>query len=299
SKHRLVVLSEIERCFDCLDDDVTKGEKGWGVMSEDNLANFSSGELSKHLGMSSQGLFWYEKERLIRPSKENGRRVYSTDDLYLLSRIRFYRQAGFSLEQADEMLNLDIDDVAARLYNQVKTMRETLRKEEARVAIVEQRANLIQSFKQQEGVFASVGVEPFYFKESFVRYGESETIEKFPMRKHWVQDIPFTQYVSILEDSLHSPNVAGIVGLALPECYLDFASAETREEIESGVVRRYAPESALYGLVASEAASDQALALKVAQCISEPLEGKTIMKRPILSRRQKDGALAYWEVWFF
>ncbi|MEG2024664.1 MAG: MerR family transcriptional regulator [Gordonibacter sp.] len=268
-------------------------------MSEEKLVSFSSGELSRHLGMSSQGLFWYEKEHLIKPSKENGRRVYSTDDFYLLSRIRFYRQAGFSLEQADEMLNLDIDEVAARLRNQVKTMREILRKEEARVAIVEQRASLAQSFNQQQERFVPVTVEPFYFKESFGRHAESETIEKLPMEKHWVQDIPFTQYASIYEDPLRSSHAESITGLALPECYLDFVSAETREEIESGTVRRYAPETALYGLIASEAVSDQAFAFKVAQCVLAPLEGKSVMKRPILSRRQGDGAFAYWEVWLF
>lgn len=267
--------------------------------NEDSLPLFSSGKLANHLGMSSQGLFWYEKEHLIEPSKENKRRSYSTDDLYLLSRIRFYRQAGFSLEQANEMLDLDIDEAAMRLENQAATMREALRKEEARISIVEQRAELAKSFKEQEGTFARVHVEPFFFKESFVRRIGSSEIEKYPLDKYWVQDIPFSQYASISKNSPAPHGIESTTGLALPERYLKFASAETRAEIETGAIQRFDPGEALYGLIASGAASDYDIASKAAPGISESLDGKNLMKRPILSHRQDAGALAYWEVWFF
>ena len=67
-------------------------------------------ELEKELGISKHTIFYYEKEGIVTPQRdENGYRSYSQDDLQKLIMVKFLRN-----------LNISIDDVKAILNNELE-----------------------------------------------------------------------------------------------------------------------------------------------------------------------------------
>ena len=72
-------------------------------------------ELEKELGISKHTIFYYEKEGIVTPQRdENGYRSYSQEDLQKLIMVKFLRN-----------LNISIDDVKAILNNDVCKQRFT------------------------------------------------------------------------------------------------------------------------------------------------------------------------------
>ena len=69
---------------------------------------YKIGEVAKLLGISSETVRYYEREGVIRSQKidqESGYRYYEALDINALMRVRMYRNYGFTLQEAKEMLN--------------------------------------------------------------------------------------------------------------------------------------------------------------------------------------------------
>lgn len=63
-------------------------------------------EIQKKTGLSKQTLFYYEKEGLIHPEREeNGYRNYTDQDLQTLILIRFLRSLEISIDDIQLFLN--------------------------------------------------------------------------------------------------------------------------------------------------------------------------------------------------
>src|SRR5919199_5642064 len=65
------------------------------------------GELAKRTGLSVRALHYYDEMGLLSPSRrtEGGHRLYTTDDVVRLQRIKSLRQLGFTLREVRECLD--------------------------------------------------------------------------------------------------------------------------------------------------------------------------------------------------
>ncbi len=71
-----------------------------------DLPKFRIGNVSKMLGIAPETIRYYERKKIIRPSKDTGSgyRQFDLMDMCLLTRTRAYLHYGFSLEEAKELL---------------------------------------------------------------------------------------------------------------------------------------------------------------------------------------------------
>ena len=67
-------------------------------------------ELEKELGISKHTIFYYEKEGIVTPQRDdNGYRSYSQDDLQKLIMVKFLRNLNISIDDVKAILNNELD----------------------------------------------------------------------------------------------------------------------------------------------------------------------------------------------
>ena len=77
-------------------------------------------ELEKELGISKHTIFYYEKEGIVTPQRdENGYRSYSQDDLQKLIMVKFLRNLNISVEDEKAILNNELDFKECLEINQI------------------------------------------------------------------------------------------------------------------------------------------------------------------------------------
>lgn len=84
---------------------------------------YKIGEVAKLLGISSETVRYYEREGVIQSQvidQDSGYRYYEALDINALMRVRMYRNCGFTLREAKELLNnCTLDEIADRLKNKM------------------------------------------------------------------------------------------------------------------------------------------------------------------------------------
>ena len=77
-------------------------------------------ELEKELGISKHTIFYYEKEGIITPQRDdNGYRSYSQDDLQKLIMVKFLRNLNISIDDVKAILNNELDFKECLEINQI------------------------------------------------------------------------------------------------------------------------------------------------------------------------------------
>ena len=72
------------------------------------------GQIAKQLGLSVDAIRFYERNKLLAPTRsEGGFRLYSSDDLTALQFIRSLQTLGFSLNEIREFVSLRTNDLRA------------------------------------------------------------------------------------------------------------------------------------------------------------------------------------------
>ena len=68
-------------------------------------------ELEKELGISKHTIFYYEKEGIVTPQRdENGYRSYSQDDLQKLIMVKFLRNLNISIDDDARFIGMILDE---------------------------------------------------------------------------------------------------------------------------------------------------------------------------------------------
>jgi len=102
------------------------------------MSEYTTGELAKLAKISVRTIQYYDKKKLLRPSKilDNGKRIYTDDDLSRLKLILLFKNLGLSLKSIAEILespnstavlNLLLDQQTKALKNQISVSKEQLR----------------------------------------------------------------------------------------------------------------------------------------------------------------------------
>lgn len=75
--------------------------------SQTDEATFSIGDLARELGVTTRTIRFYEERGLLQPARSSGRqRMYTRRDRGHLKLILQHREAGFTLEEMKELLEL-------------------------------------------------------------------------------------------------------------------------------------------------------------------------------------------------
>lgn len=77
-------------------------------------------ELEKELGISKHTIFYYEKEGIVTPQRDdNGYRSYSQEDLQKLIMVKFLRNLNISIDDVKAILNNELDFKECLKINQI------------------------------------------------------------------------------------------------------------------------------------------------------------------------------------
>ena len=86
---------------------------------------YKIGEVARLLGMTAEGIRYYEDSGIITPQKGNSNvRYYNVWDIHMLIRARSYRRIGFSLSQISDLINshekFDLDATLTKSENDIE-----------------------------------------------------------------------------------------------------------------------------------------------------------------------------------
>lgn len=208
----------------------------------------SAGKLANFLGISPQGLHWYEQQGIVKPDKlPNGYREYSIDDLCALSRVRFYHQCGFSTESMQELLASIPSDVRNLVQNRIHDIEKTLEFECAKLESLKRNAALLEKACEAP-MFELSTLEPFWLKKIYDTKN-GRIIPRRTSAKHWTDHIPLAQYYSVRIRDQHDASI-DFVGVGIPKSNLKYASDEILDDIARGNASYIPRQRVLYAILA-------------------------------------------------
>lgn len=259
----------------------------------------STGMMAEYLGLSPQALHWYESQGLVNPQRVGKYRKYSSDDLCLLSRVRFYHQCGFSTKETSRLLGSNIDVIESHLDERIQAMEQAVHTEQIKLAKLKKNVSLIKRFENAQLVFERVRMHAFHFKECYRVDDGTFTFEGSSL-KAWTDCIPLTRYTLIASDAFSNEG-CNLVGVALAEPYVSHVSVEVQKDIRQGTADYYPSVEALYGMASflgpvsfKDVASDF---VKESSVSMGDLRGD-LMAHPVTCHRLGDKVKTYWEAWF-
>lgn len=148
------------------------------------VKSYSVGKVARLAGVTIRTLHHYGEIGLLTPSDRTsaGYRQYSDADLDRLSRILFYRELGFSLDDIATMLDDPSVDRTEHLCRQHRLLNERLARLQAMVAAVE---------KEMEATMSSINLTPAekleIFGQSYNPEWETEAEEHWGGTEAWEQ----------------------------------------------------------------------------------------------------------------
>lgn len=144
------------------------------------MGQYKVGEVARIAHVSVRSLHHYDEIGLLAPSErsEAGYRLYSDDDLRRLSRIRFYRELDFSLEEISSILADPGAGPDAHLRRQHRLLRERLTRTQMLLAALEREMEAHEmgmslTPEEQLEVFGTDKLDE-YAEEAQERWGDSE-----------------------------------------------------------------------------------------------------------------------------
>lgn len=110
-------------------------------------------------GMTIKSIRYYEERGLIKPTRctQSGYRLYSNEDIYLLQRIKYYKELKLSLEEIAEIMEssevLSPDLIRKKLYHVQREIEDNKRTEiMLKTALYQQEEKLFHDGDAAEGI---------------------------------------------------------------------------------------------------------------------------------------------------
>lgn len=127
-------------------------------------------DVQKQLGITKDALYFYEREGLIKPIRDNnGYRNYSSEDIRLLKMILFFRSLDISIEEIKQLLN-----GKAIIQEILKTKQEYLQDE---INQKREKINMIsKTLERKKAYFGYLTVPKNYQNEIYICFKENEIV---------------------------------------------------------------------------------------------------------------------------
>lgn len=120
-------------------------------------SKFKIGQASKLIGIAPETIRYYERKKIIRPLKDtdNGYRQFDIIDVCMIGKARTYLGYGFSLEEAQALLESDdLGQIRTQLEQRAREIEENVRQELARLGALQKKLEDINSVSDNFGRFS-------------------------------------------------------------------------------------------------------------------------------------------------
>lgn len=152
------------------------------------------GLISKLLGLSAGGIRLYERGGIVRSQREGegGYRCYERPDIVSLMLAMSYRGCGFTLGEAESLVNTDDPAfVAESLRRREEGLEAEIRRKQMILAQLRENRKMIEDAPSEFGRIEFCERPPFYRLE-FMRGGDlTLRPEDFPLFRKWRELSPF------------------------------------------------------------------------------------------------------------
>lgn len=148
---------------------------------------YKIGEFSKINKISQRMLRFYDQKGLLKPIKDevNGYRYYTHEDIEIITRIKYFRDNKFSIEEIKNILSMNKEEVETQCIKKIEELSAKSNKyfdivEELKKQIKVKKLNIINSYDITKG--KRYETPYIYLREKVNRDGLENTIDKFDKR---------------------------------------------------------------------------------------------------------------------
>lgn len=196
---------------------------------------YKIGDVAKLLGITTEAVRHYEDQGIVSPKKveSSGYRYYDVWDIHILIRARAYRQYGYSLAEADELIN----------RSSVKDIVNAHAQKEAEIEkAITWNLNLLKQIRNWQKCItdadASVGKYRIDYRSPMYRlhlqnnYELLEDNHKRELYHEWAEKVPFV-FPSFLfkQGAFEKENPDFSYGYGVDEEYAEFLDIKESEDI--------------------------------------------------------------------
>jgi len=197
---------------------------------------YKIGDIAKMLGLSTEGLRYYEKCGIVTPKKLEGSsyRYYDTWDLHILVSARSYRSLGFSLQEIAEIINSNKSmDTSAMLDIREKELEETILLSMNLIKRSGQMRTLLDEYQSMEFRYRIENSPGFYCIKIQDKYSLKNSFASLSLSHEWIKKSPFVFSCFFLpKEELAKGGDKFTAGLGIDEKYADFLKVKPNDNVK-------------------------------------------------------------------
>lgn len=193
------------------------------------------GDVARLLGITSEAIRYYEEHGIISPTKSesSGYRYYDVWDIHVLIRARAYRQFGYSLAEAAELINhYDVLDIVSALSEKEADIeREIVRN-----------LNLLKHIRQMQGIITdadtNLGKYRIEYRPAMYRLDAQDGYELHSdsnnrtLYHSWIDKVPFVFPSALFQKStFEKGDNTFSFGLGIDEEYADLLDIKQSDDV--------------------------------------------------------------------
>ncbi|PKM53848.1 MAG: hypothetical protein CVU96_01410 [Firmicutes bacterium HGW-Firmicutes-20] len=203
---------------------------------------YTIGDIAKMLGISTEGLRYYEECGIVTPKKRKGSsyRYYDTWDLHLLVSARSYRSLGFSLQETAEIINSNQPmDISGMLDAREKELEEAIL---LNLNLLKRSAQIRTMFQEYQSMDFRYRIENspgFYSINILDEYSLKNSLTSLALSHEWITKIPFVfSCIFLAKDELEKGGDRFRVGLGIDEKFAPFLKVKEDDNVSYFPPRR-------------------------------------------------------------
>jgi len=197
---------------------------------------YKIGDVAKLLGITPEAIRFYEEQGIISPTKikSSGYRYYDVWDIHVLIRARAYRQYGYSLSEAAELIN----------HYAVPEIVSSLSQKEADIEkAITWNLNLLKHIRQMQSCVTQAAADvdkyrldyrpPMYRFQAQNGYELLTDSGKRQLYNSWIEKVPFVFPSFLFERSTFTTGDPRFsYGYGVDEEYADFLDIHQSDDVD-------------------------------------------------------------------
>lgn len=203
------------------------------------------GDIAKMMGISTEGLRYYEECGIVTPKKRAGSscRYYDTWDIHILVSARTYRSLGFSLQEISAIINHRKSmDIPAMLDAKEKELEEAILFNLNLLKRNAQMRTMFQEYQTMEYRYRIENSPGIYRISTQDEFSLITTPSACSLAHQWISKAPFVFTCCLLpKEELEKGGDKFSVGFGIDEKYADYLKVE-----QDDFVRYFPPRRCVY-----------------------------------------------------
>lgn len=212
---------------------------------------YKIGDVAKLLGITTEGLRYYEKFGIVTPKKQEGSsfRYYDVWDIHILVRVKAYRSLGFSLHEISSIINSNnYIDMPSSLTDKIKDLENTIVYNLNLIKRASQLRSMFkdaQSMKYRYRLEYCPGIYRINTQDEYTLYRDETVLS---LAHDWISKAPFvfTSGLFSKEELLKCGSNYNF-GFGVEEEYADYLQVKPDDE-----VKYYPPRLCVYTAMPSD-----------------------------------------------